>query len=227
MMFYNEDQAIKVCISNPVMIFELIKEGYTEVVDKLLTTNKELINTIDENGNSVMMRLLNKKDYSIVLKHSKNKYWDVNHQNKDKNTFAHFLVMHNYVDIAKILEILLKNKTFIPNLKNNKGETILDKAIVADQLFTITKILGDKRFDNIDIISFKYLYTKYIKNSYYGKYSKLNNLEVIINSLEHKQKLQPKMQELLEKITTNMDTIKKDLLTNKLNNIDIIINSLT
>jgi len=35
------------------------------------------------------------------------------------------------------------------------------------------------------------------------------------------------MQELLEKITTNMDTIKKDLLTNKLNNIDIIINSLT
>lgn len=174
-----------------------------------------------------MMRLLNKKDYSIVLKHSKNKYWDVNHQNKDKNTFAHFLVMHNYVDIAKILEILLKNKTFIPNLKNNKGETILDKAIAADQLFTITKILGDKRFDNIDIISFKYLYNKYIKNSYYGKYSKLNNLEVIINSLEHKQKLQPKMQELLEKITTNMDTIKKDLLTNKLNNIDIIINSLT
>lgn len=227
MMFYNEDQAIKVCISNPVMIFELIKEGYTEVVDKLLTTNKELINTIDENGNSVMMRLLNKKDYSIVLKHSKNKYWDVNHQNKDKNTFAYFLVMHNYVDIAKILEILLKNKTFIPNLKNNKGETILDKAIAADQLFTITKILGDKRFDNIDIISFKYLYNKYIKNSYYGKYSKLNNLEVIINSLEHKQKLQPKMQELLEKITTNMDTIKKDLLTNKLNNIDIIINSLT
>ncbi len=135
--------------------------------------------------------------------------------------------MHNYVDIAKILEILLKNKTFIPNLKNNKGETILDKAIAADQLFTITKILGDKRFDNIDIISFKYLYNKYIKNSYYGKYSKLNNLEVIINSLEHKQKLQPKMQELLEKITTNMDTIKKDLLTNKLNNIDIIINSLT
>ena len=107
--------------------------------------------------------------------------------------------MHNYVDIAKILEILLKNKTFIPNLKNNKGETILDKAIAADQLFTITKILGDKRFDNIDIISFKYLYNKYIKNSYYGKYSKLNNLEVIINSLEHKQKLQPKMQELLEK----------------------------
>lgn len=227
MMFYNEDQAIKVCISNPVMIFELIKEGYTEVVDKILTTNKELINTIDENGNSVMMRLLNKKDYSIVLKHSKNKYWDVNHKNKDKNTFSHFLVMHNYVDIAKILEILLKNKTFIPNLKNNKGETILDKAIAADQLFTITKILGDKRFDNIDIISFKYLYNKYIKNSYYGKYSKLNNLEVIINSLEHKQKLQPKMQELLEKITTNMDTIKKDLLTNKLNNIDIIINSLT
>ena len=88
MMFYNEDQAIKVCISNPVMIFELIKEGYTEVVDKLLTTNKELINTIDENGNSVMMRLLNKKDYSIVLKHSKNKYWDVNHQNKDKNTLT-------------------------------------------------------------------------------------------------------------------------------------------
>ena len=83
------------------------------------------------------------------------------------------------------------------------------------------------QFDNIDIISFKYLYNKYIKNSYYGKYSKLNNLEVIINSLEHKQKLQPKMQELLEKITTNMDTIKKDLLTNKLNNIDIIINSLT
>lgn len=227
MMFYNEDQAINVCIKNPTMIFELIKEGYTEVVDKILTTNKELINTIDEKNNNVMMKLLIKKEYNLVLKHMKNKYWDVNHQNKDGNTFSHLLVTVNYVQIAKILMQLMKNKNFLPNIKNNKNETILDRAIYSNQLYTTTKILEDKRFDNIDIISFKYLYNKYIKNSYYGKYSKLNNLEVIVNSLEKKKTLKPKMKELLNKINNNMDNIKQELSTNKSNNIDLIIDSLT
>lgn len=225
MIFYNEDQAIKLCTENPTLIFDLIKDGYIDVVDKIITKHKNLINTKDDNGNNIMMRLLMKKEYNIVFKHMKNKNWDINNQNNDGNTFAHLLVTTTYLQIAKILTTLIKNQNFIPNIKNKNNETILDRAIKHNQLYTVAKILEDKKFDNIDIISFKDLYNQYIKNGYYGKYSKLNNLEIIVNSLKRKSSLQPKMKELLTKINNNMDNIKCELLTNKFSNLDIIIES--
>ena len=226
MTFYNENQAIKICTENPKMIFELIKKGYIKVVDKVLTDHKDLINTIDENGNTVMMKLLSKKEYRIIINHMKNKYWNVNAQNKDGNTFSHLLVTADYINISQILSQLINNKNFIPNIKNNKNETILDKAIQDNRLYTVTKILKDKRFDNIDIASFKYLYDKCINNQYYGNYSKLNNLDLIVTSLKHKKTLHPKMKELLSKITNNMESIKQELLHNKSDNLEIIIESL-
>ena len=87
------------------------------------------------------------------------------------------------------------------------------------------KILEDKRFDSIDILSFKKLYRAYIKNSYYGKYSKLNNLEIIVDNLEKKEKLLPRMKELLDSIINNMELIKRDILVNKSSNLEGIIDS--
>ena len=225
MIFYNEDQAIKLCTENPTLIFDLVKDGYIDVVDKIITKHKNLINTKDDNGNNIMMRLLMKKEYNTVFKHMKNKNWDINNQNNDGNTFAHLLVTTTYLQIAKILTTLIKNQNFIPNIKNKNNETILDRAIKHNQLYTVAKILEDKKFNNIDIISFKDLYNKYIKDGYYGKYSKLNNLEIIVSSLKKKPSLQPKMKELLTKINNNMDNIKHELLTNKFSNLDIIIAS--
>ena len=52
-------------------------------------------------------------------------------------------------------------------------------------------------------MSFRNLCYASIKNVYYGKYSKLNNLEIIVESLEKKD-LIPSMQVLVDKINDNL-----------------------
>ena len=223
-MFYNEEKAIRACEEEPSLIFQVMKEGYYELVDKILRTGKVSVNTTDDAGNDVICRLLKAKKYDYVLKYMKKKEWNVNHQNKDGNTFAHILVSMNYIHVAKIIDALKKNKSFLPNIKNKKGQTILDKSINGNYIYTTAKVLSDSRFDNIDLISFKHLYDTYIKSTYYGKYSKLNNLELIINSLEEKEHLLPSVKKLLDLIVGNLELIKKELLTNKCSNLDNIIN---
>ncbi len=224
-MFYNEQQAYNACLEDPSLIFTLIKEGCNEAINKLLSKKMININLVDEDGNDILTRLLIAKQFDLVLKFMKNDDWNVNNQNKKGNTFSHYLVSNNYLQVAKIIDVLRKNKKFIPNIKNNNNETILDKSISSNYLATTKKILEDKRFNSIDILSFKNLYMAYIKNSYYGKYSKLNNLEVIVDNLEKKEELLPRMQELLDSIVDNMETIKEELLVNKSNNLERIIDS--
>ena len=152
-----------------------------------------------------------------------NKEWDVNHQNLDGNTFAHVLVSINYVNVVDLISKLKKNKEFLPNIKNNRGETILDKSINDNYIYTTVKILEDSRFNNIDVVSFKHLYDTYIKSNKYGKYSKLTNLEVIVNNLTEKSLL-PRMEKLIEFIKTNFEIIKQEVLNSqKSTQIDVII----
>ena len=129
-------------------------------------------------------------------------------------TFAHYLVSINYVNVMEIIKKLTKNKDFLPNIKNNKGETILDKSINDNYIYTTVKILEDSRFDNIDVVSFKNLYDTYIKSNRYGKYSKINNLEVILDSLTDKNLL-PRMKKLVSFIQNNFDKIKEEVLTSQ------------
>ena len=82
-MFYNELKAIMACEEDPSLIFELIKEGHMDVVDKVLFKKKVDLNVVDEDGNSVLMRLLKAKSYTLVLKYMKKEQWDINHQNHD------------------------------------------------------------------------------------------------------------------------------------------------
>ena len=222
-MFYDEQQAINSCIDEPSLVFELIKEGYFDIVDKLLSKHKIDINVCDKNGNDILVRLLMKGEYHLVLKHMKNKDWDVNHQNKDGNTFAHILVLINYVHVMDIIKRLIKNDKFMPNIKNNNGETILDRSINNSYIYTSIKILEDQRFNNIDIASFKRLYDTYIKTNKYGKYTKMANLEIIMDSLESKD-LVPRMTKLVKYFKRDYIDIKDEvLLKNKTNKIDGII----
>ena len=213
-MFYDVDQAMRAVEEEPSLIFELIKEGHIDLVDRLLKRKKVEINTCHDAGNSVLVRLLRHGDYDVVLNHMGNKDWDVNHQNLDGNTFAHYLVSINYVNVMEIIKKLTKNKDFLPNIKNNKGETILDKSINDNYIYTTVKILEDSRFDNIDVVSFKNLYDTYIKSNRYGKYSKINNLEVILDSLTDKNLL-PRMKKLVSFIQNNFDKIKEEVLTSQ------------
>lgn len=225
MNFYDENKAIKAASEDPALVFELIKEGHADLVDKLLKKKLVDINTTDDAGNDILTRLLRHGAYDIVLRHMTNKEWDVNHQNMDGNTFAHHLVSINYVNVIDIITKLKKNRSFVPNIKNNKGETILDKSINEKYMYTTVKVLEDERFDNIDIMSFKNLYNTYVKSNNYGKYSKLTNLNIIVESLEDK-KLLPRMEKLIEFIKNNYDFIKDELFKDRLSCLDQVINGL-
>lgn len=223
-MFYDETKAMIACSEDPSLVFELINEEHYEFVDKLLTKKKVDPNTCDDKGNNVLMRLLRKGQYDIVLKHMNKKDFDINHQNFDGNTLAHLLVSINYVNVLEIIKALSKNKKFMPNIKNNKGETILDKSINDNYIYTSIKILEDKRFNNIDIVSFKNLYETYIETKKYGKYTRLTNLEIILDNLENKN-LMPSMEKLIQLIKANFDVIKQQLINNKKTGINEIINN--
>ena len=223
-MFYDETQAITACEENPKLIFELIKEGHYKIVDLLLSKKKIDINICDDMGNNVLVRLLNKGEYNLVLKHMKNKDWDVNHRNNEGDTFAHILVLHNYVGVVDIIKALRRNKSFVPNIRNNKGETILDKSINDNYIYTTIKILEDKRFNNIDIVSFKNIYDTYINTNNYGKYTKLTNLEIIIDNLSDK-KLRPRMKRLINELKDKFGDIKKEIINNDITLLDEIVSS--
>ena len=106
-----------------------------------------------------------------------------------------------------------------------RGKTALDIAIKTDNLCTTLKLIEDKRFNNIDIVSFTNLYNKFIKSDKFGKYSRLTNLEIVVKELSKKTKLLPRMEELINLIKKNYDVIKNEIMSNRLTFIDTIVNS--
>lgn len=223
-MFYDELKTINACDEDPSLIFLLLKEDHIELIDKILSRKTFDINVVDEQGNNILTRLLKKGYYDVVLAHMKDKRWDINHQNNDGDTFAHILVSMNYVNVVDIIKVLRKNKNFLPNIKNNEGDTILDKSIKNSYIYTTAKILEDKRFNNIGIISFKRLYDTYIKTNNYGKYTRLNNLDMIIDNLENKE-ISPKVKTIIDSVKENYEKIKEEFINNKTDSIDDIVNS--
>lgn len=220
-MFYSIMQAENLCDSDPSLIYSLIKENDTEAISKIISKDGYDFNIEDLDGNNIVMYLLKQKHYDLVLKYIDRV--DINHQNKDGDTLAHILVDINYVNVKEIIESVLNNQKFIPNIKNKLGETILDRSINNGYLYTTIKILENKRFNSIDVYSFKNLYETYIKSNNYGKYSKLSNLEIILDNLETKRLL-PRMAKLLSLINKNIDIIKNDFDNLKTENLDNIIN---
>ena len=164
------------------------------------------------------------KDFKITVSVGPNYDKEiVNHQNNEGNTLLHILATRNYMKVAPIIKKLKRNEKLSYNLKNNQGKTILDLAIEKDNLSTAFKILEDKRFNNIDVMSFLSFYKTFIKSGEYGKYTKLSNLEVIVSNLEKKNELLPMMDKLVTMIKENFDRIKNELMKNKLTSMDHII----
>lgn len=221
-MFYSVIQAESACEEEPSLIFSLIKESDTEVIESIISKSDYDFNIVDKNNNNVLMVLLKNKNYDLVLKYIDK--IDINHQNSDGDTIMHMLVTIDYSLVKEIIECILNKNEFIPNIKNNLGETILDKSINNNYLYTTIKILSDERFNSIDIYSFKNLYETYIKSNNYGKYSKLSNLETILDNLENK-KLLPRMKRLVNLIYKNLDSIKDDFYEQKTEKIDNLINT--
>ena len=85
-------------------------------------------------------------------------------------------------------------------------------------------MIEDKRFTSIDVSSFKTLCNALIKSREYGKYTKINTLEIIVENLE-KRDLEPKIAQIVENMSDNMDGIKRAILNNDSRIIDSLINN--
>ena len=219
-MFYSTKQAEDMCSDEPSLLFNLIEENDKEVLENIL--NKDVdFNIEDQEGNNIIMCLLKKKHYDLVFKYID--YVDINHQNKLGDTLMHMLFSIDYKNVREIIDYILENKDFNFNIKNNLGETVLDKSIAKNYLYSTVKILENDKFDSIDVYSFKKLYETYIKSNNYGVYSKLSNLEIIIDSIE-KKRLIPKMRKLIYLINNNKDNIEKNFSKSKVDVLDNLIN---
>lgn len=224
-MSQEEQDDFQILREDPTMIFTYIKKEDYDVVEEVLIQNIVNINTIDSVGNDVMMRLLKARQYDLLLPLMKKKNWDVNHKNEEGNTFGHILACDSSLGAIKVAEQLTSKRNYLPNIKNNNDETALDLALGNRYLCTAFKILEDKRFNDITVSSFKNLVNASIKNTLYGKYSKITNLEIIVENMEKKE-LAPNMRELVNLIHNNIDDIKKDILNNRFNLLESIVNSI-
>ena len=209
---------------DPTLIFQYIRRGNYELAFELVDKNIVNINTLDSIGNDVMTKLLKAKQYEYVIQLMKKRNWNVNNQNDEGNTFGHVLAMDNSPMAVKVVEELTKKSNYIPNLKNKKHETAMDIALNNNYLCTAFKLLEDKRFNEIDFSSFINLIMTSIENKYYGKYSKLNNLEIIVDSLEKKD-LEGTMKDLFNNIVENLDSIKIDIMHNRNYTMESIISN--
>lgn len=218
------EQISNACKDDPSIIFNLIKEENYELAYNLVNKNIVNINTVDGIGNDVVTRLLRAKQYDYVLELMKKKNWDVNHQNYEGNTFGHILAQDNSIMAGKVAEQLTKKSNYLPNIKNKNGKSAMDIALSNNYLCTAFKILEDKRFNEIDIFSFKNLFNVSIQNKDYGKYSRITNLEIIVENLDKKD-LSSNIKKIIEVIKSNMETIKWEIMNNKYNILDTIINS--
>lgn len=220
----NSLDIVSVCDGDPSYIFTLIKQEEYKLVGELIVGNVVNINYKDNLGNDIMTRLLKAKEYDLLLILMKKKNWDVNNQNEEGNTFGHILAADNSIKAVEVFKELVKKSNYQPNIKNNNGDTALDIAISNQYLCTAFKILEDKRFTDIDVFSFKNLFDISINNDDYGKYSKLTNLDILVNSLEKKELL-PRMRELIDIICANLEAIKRNILNNRIDLISLFIDN--
>ena len=215
---------IEACKEVPSEIFHLIRNGRFDIIEQLVDENSINVNLVDSVGNDVVTRLLKARQYELVIQLMKKKNWDVNHQNVDGDTFGHILANDDSLWAVKVVEHLSKKKNYLPNIKNNKGETIFDRALSNRSLCTVLKVLEDKRFNSINIHSFKNLCSYVLKSRDYGKYTKINTLEIIVENFEKKE-LEPSIANLVEDISENLDVIKKDIMNNNSKLLDTLLNN--
>lgn len=206
---FTSDQAIKAAEEDPSIIFELIKTDNDELLNHMLDESLIDVNLVSSNNDSLAIKLLKSAKYELVLKVIKNKNWNVNYQNDDKETFGHILAKINNVAVVPVFKELKKNKNFDINIRNKDDKTIFDISVESHNAYVSTKIIEDERFNDINIFEFLKFYETYIDTNEYGKYSKINMIESILTM--DGRYVNTRMQELLNHLKDNVKNIKKDI----------------
>ena len=218
---FTSDQAIKAAEEDPSIIFELIKTDNDELLNHMLDESLIDVNLVSSNNDSLAIKLLKSAKYELVLKVIKNKNWNVNYQNDDKETFGHILAKINNVAVVPIFKELKKNKNFDINIRNKDDKTIFDISVESHNAYVSTKIIEDERFNDINIFEFLKFYETYIDTNEYGKYSKINMIESILTM--DGRYVNTRMQELLNHLKDNVKNIKKDIENDDYNLLNSII----
>ena len=218
---FTSDQAIKAAEEDPSIIFELIKTDNDELLNHMLDESLIDVNLVSSNNDSLAIKLLKSAKYELVLKVIKNKNWNVNYQNDDKETFGHILAKINNVAVVPIFKELKKNKNFDINIRNKDDKTIFDISVESHNSYVSTKIIEDERFNDINIFEFLKFYETYIDTNEYGKYSKINMIESILTM--DGRYVNTRMQELLNHLKDNFKNIKKDIENDDYNLLNSII----
>lgn len=218
---FTSDQAIKAAEEDPSIIFELIKTDNDELLNHMLDESLIDVNLVSSNNDSLAIKLLKSAKYELVLKVIKNKNWNVNYQNDDKETFGHILAKINNVAVVPVFKELKKNKNFDINLRNKDDKTIFDISVESHNSYVSTKIIEDERFNDINIFEFLKFYETYIDTNEYGKYSKINMIESILTM--DGRYVNTRMQELLNHLKDNVKNIKKDIENDDYNLLNSII----
>lgn len=218
---FTSDQAIKAAEEDPSIIFELIKTDNDELLNHMLDESLIDVNLVSSNNDSLAIKLLKSAKYELVLKVIKNKNWNVNYQNDDKETFGHILAKINNVAVVPVFKELKKNKNFDINIRNKDDKTIFDISVESHNSYVSTKIIEDERFNDINIFEFLKFYETYIDTNEYGKYSKINMIESILTM--DGRYVNTRMQELLNHLKDNFKNIKKDIENDDYNLLNSII----
>ena len=206
---FTSEQAIKVAEEDPSIIFELIKTDNDELLNHMLDDSLIDVNLVSSKNDSLAIKLLKSAKYELVLKVIKNKNWNVNYQNDDKETFGHILAKINNVAVVPVFKELKKNKNFDINIRNRDDKTIFDISVESHNAYVSTKIIEDERFNDINIFEFLKFYETYIDTNEYGKYSKINMIDSILTM--DGRYVNTRMQELLNHLKDNVKNIKKDI----------------
>lgn len=218
---FTSDQAIKAAEEDPSIIFELIKTDNDELLNHMLDESLIDVNLVSSNNDNLAIKLLKSAKYELVLKVIKNKNWNVNYQNDDKETFGHILAKINNVAVVPVFKELKKNKNFDINIRNKDDKTIFDISVESHNSYVSTKIIEDERFNDINIFEFLKFYETYIDTNEYGKYSKINMIESILTM--DGRYVNTRMQELLNHLKDNFKNIKKDIENDDYNLLNSII----
>ena len=218
---FTSDQAIKAAEEDPSIIFELIKTDNDELLNHMLDESLIDVNLVSSNNDSLAIKLLKSAKYELVLKVIKNKNWNINYQNDDKETFGHILAKINNVAVVPVFKELKKNKNFDINIRNKDDKTIFDISVESHNSYVSTKIIEDERFNDINIFEFLKFYETYIDTNEYGKYSKINMIESILTM--DGRYVNTRMQELLNHLKDNFKNIKKDIENDDYNLLNSII----
>ncbi len=206
----------------PTDIFYLIRTGKKKEINDLIDSNGFDVNQKDTIGNDVVSRLVLDGFYEEALKLVNKKTWNINNININGDSIIHILGLKNNLGSMKVFNEIIKKKKLDLNIVNNNNLRSIDITISNNNLYMTLNILKKSDLNNMDEDLLKKIFNKFIYNDSYGKYSKISNLETIIDSFNHK-KLSYKIRRIINKIRDNFNLIKENIMNNNINIINTIM----